>query len=189
MVGQVYGMNLPRGSMLGYDLFVPTAALAVMAEKLIAAAQACGGRVCGWDALEMVRIEAGIPRFGLDMDESNLPPESGIDSRAVSYTKGCYIGQEVIARIRTYGHVTKTLRGLRLADDLKELPKKGDKLFQGEKEIGFVTSALASPFLKANVALGYVRREYHPSGAELTLRTAQGESPVKIVTLPFTPSL
>jgi folate-binding protein YgfZ len=137
----------------------------------------------------MMRIEAGIPRFGIDMDENNLPPEAGIDSRAVSYTKGCYIGQEVIARIRTYGHVTKTLRGLRLANDLEALPQKGDKLFHGDKEAGFVTSALTSPFLKANLALGYVRREHSPSNSELTLRTAQGDSPVKIVTLPFTPAL
>jgi folate-binding protein YgfZ len=188
-LGQVYCMNLPRGPMPGFDLFVPTAVLGVVAEKLVAAAGTCGGRACGWEALEMVRIEAGIPRFGLDMDESNLPPEAGIDSRAVSYTKGCYIGQEVIARIRTYGQVAKTLRGLRLADDLKELPQRGDKLFHGDKEAGFVTSGLASPFFKANLALGYVRREYQPPGAELTLRTVHGESPVKIVTLPFPPSL
>jgi folate-binding protein YgfZ len=135
----------------------------------------------------MIRIETGIPRFGADMDETNLPPETGIDARAVSYTKGCYIGQEVIARIRTYGQVARTLRGLRLADDLKELPRKGDKLFQGDKEVGYITSALASPALKANIALGYVRREHNQTGAQVTLRTPVGESPAKIVGLPFLP--
>ena len=70
----------------------------------------------GWQAFETARIEAGIPRFGVDMDETNLPLECGIESRAVSYNKGCYIGQEVINRIHSFGHVTRELRGLRLAD-------------------------------------------------------------------------
>jgi aminomethyltransferase len=120
------------------------------------------------------------------MDETNLPPETGIDERAVSYTKGCYIGQEVIARIRTYGQVAKLLRGLRLADDLKELPGKGDKLFFGDKEVGYITSAVASPALEANVALGYVRKEHNQIGTTLALRSGALESLVKIVALPFT---
>ena len=107
------------------------------------------------------------------------------DSRAVSYTKGCYIGQEVIARIRTYGQVAKALRGLRLDDNLKTLPKKGDKLFLGEKEVGYITSAIASPALKTNLALGYVRREANKIGTELTLRSSGGESTAKITPLPF----
>jgi folate-binding protein YgfZ len=119
------------------------------------------------------------------MDETNLPPEAGIEGRAVSYTKGCYIGQEVIARIRTYGQVAKALRGLRLAADLKLLPKRGDKIFRGDKEIGYVTSAMGSPTLKSNIALGYVRREHNQIGTELCLRTAQSESMIKIVALPF----
>ena len=178
-------MNLPRLGTTGFDLFVRTAALALAAEKLIAVAKTVGGRACGWRALEMARIEAGIPRFGADMDETNLAPEAGIDARAISYTKGCYIGQEVIARIRTYGQVTKTLRGLRLADDLKSLPKRGDKLFRDGKEVGYITSAIASPTFKANLALGYVRREHNQVGTQLSLRTADGESGAQIVELPF----
>ncbi len=85
-----------------------------MADKLIAAAKQIGGRACGWQAFETARIEAGIPRFGVDMDETNLPLECGIESRAVSYNKGCYIGQEVINRIHSFGHVNRELRGLRL---------------------------------------------------------------------------
>ena len=186
--GEIYLMNQPRLGTSGFDLFVPTAALSAVADRLIAAAKQSGGQACGWQALEMARVEAGIPRFGVDMDETNLPLETGMENRAVSFTKGCYIGQEVIARIRTYGQVAKALRGLRLADDLKTLPAKGDKLFNAEKEVGYVTSALASPTLKANIALGYVRREHNQIGTELTLRQADGESRVKIVKLPFTPS-
>ena len=184
-LGEIYLMNQPRTGSTGFDLFVPTNSLGAVADKLIAAAKQVGGRACGRQALETARIEAGIPRFGADMDETNLPPEAGLDSRAVSYTKGCYIGQEVIARIRTYGQVAKALRGLRLANDLKTLPAKGDKLFLGEKEIGYITSAIASPTFKQNIALGYVRREGNKIGTDLILRNQDGESVVKIVALPF----
>ena len=119
------------------------------------------------------------------MDETNIPLECGLEARAVSYTKGCYIGQEVINRIHSVGHVNRELRGLRLADDLKALPQRGDKLFQAGKEAGYITSAVYSPRLKANIALGYVRREASQTGAEMTLQTAAGESKARIVELPF----
>lgn len=197
MLGEIYLINQPRidsatdGAQRGmradsgWDLFVPTDALGAVADKLIAAAKSIGGRACGWEALEMARIEAGIPRFGADMDESNIPLECGIESRAVSYNKGCYIGQEVINRIHSIGHVNKELRGLRLADDSKALPQKGDKLFRDGKEVGYVTSAVKSPALKANIAFGYVRREANAAGTELVLRTANGETKALVAELPF----
>jgi folate-binding protein YgfZ len=166
-------------SVTGFDLFVPNDSLGVVADKLIAAAKQIGGRACGWQAFETARIEAGIPRFGADMDETNLPLECGIENRAVSYNKGCYIGQEVINRIHSFGHVNKELRGLRLADDLTSLPQRGDKLFHNGKEIGYVTSAVKSPVI-GNIALAYVRREANQMGNELTLRTTVGESFTKI---------
>ena len=156
-----------------------------MADKLIAAAKAVGGRACGWTALEIARVEAGIPRFGADMDEANLPLECGIEARAVSYQKGCYIGQEVINRIHSIGHVNRELRGLRLTDEPKTLLAKGDKLFNAGKEVGHVTSALHSPALKATIALGYVRCEVNAVGTELQLRTGDGERGATIVALPF----
>src|SRR5262249_45601747 len=154
MLGEIYLMN--RGAS-GFDLFVPTNSLGAVTDKLIAAAKSEGGRACGWTALEIARIEAGIPRFGLDMDESNLPLECGIEAGAVSYNKGCYIGQEVINRIHSIGHVNRELRGLRLADG-GNLPTKGDKLFHDAKEVGHVTSVVVSVAVGA-IALGYVRRE------------------------------
>ena len=169
----------------GFDLFVPSVALAAVADKLIAAAESIGGRACGWTAFETARIEAGVPRFGADMDETNIPLECGIEARAVSYTKGCYIGQEVINRIHSIGHVNCELVGLWLADDLKTLPVKGDKLFHAGKEVGHITSAVASPTLKASLALGYVRREANATGTELTLRTHLGESTARLAELPF----
>jgi tRNA-modifying protein YgfZ len=167
-----------------FDLFVPNNSLGAVLDKMIAAAKQIGGRACGWQAFETARIEAGIPRFGSDMDETNLPLECGIESRAVVYNKGCYIGQEVINRIHSVGHVNRELRALRLATDLESLPKKGDKLFHAGKEVGYVTSQVKSPVL-GNIALGYVRREANQIGNELMLRTAAGESPAKIIQLPF----
>jgi folate-binding protein YgfZ len=184
-LGEIYLANNPRLGASGFDLFVPNNSLGAVADKLIAAAKQIGGRACGWTAFETARIEAGIPRYGADMDETNIPLECGIESRAVTYNKGCYIGQEVINRIHSVGHVNRELRGLRLADDLKTLPQRGDKLFHAGKEVGCVTSVVKSPALNANIALGYVRREANQIGNELTLRTAAGESAAKIVELPF----
>jgi len=180
-LGEIYLMNLPRLGSAGFDLFVPTASLGAVADKLVAAVKQIGGRACGWDALEIARVEAGLPRFGADMDETTLPPEAGLEARAISYNKGCYIGQEVIARIRTYGQVAKSLQCLRLADNLAALPMKGDKLFRDGKEVGFVTSVVFSPALKANLALGYVRRECNAVGTELLLQGAGVESSARIV--------
>jgi folate-binding protein YgfZ len=184
-LGEIYLVNQTRLRANGFDLFVPTNSLGAVADKLIAAAKSTGGRACGWDAFEIARIEAGIPRFGADMDETNIPLECGIEAHAVSYSKGCYIGQEVINRIHSIGHVNKELRGLRLADDLKTLPVKGDKLFHDTKEVGYVNSAIKSPALNANIALGYVRREANAIGTELILRTIIGETKASISELPF----
>jgi len=192
MLGDIYLANQPRISSgtekTGFDIFVPNNSLGAVADKLIAAAKNVGGRACGWTAFETARIEAGIPRFGADMDETNLPMECGIEQSAMNFNKGCYIGQEVLNRVHTIGHVNKELRGLRLADDLQTLPQKNDKLFYNGKEIGYITSAVKSPALNATIALGYVRREANQIGTELTLRTAAGDGAVKIVELPFVKS-
>jgi folate-binding protein YgfZ len=181
MLGDVYLVKQPRMGTEGFDLFVPAAGLGAVADKLVAAARALGGRVCGWQALEIARIEAGIPRFGLDMDESNLPQECGIEERAVSYTKGCYIGQEVLNRIHTMGHVNRELCALELADDLKSLPQKGDKLFHDGRVIGSITSVAVSPRTNKRIALSYIRREVNQAGTPLTVATAEGETKAKIL--------
>ncbi len=185
-LGEIYLANQPRSfsGKFGFDNIVPNQTHGAVADKLSAAAKGIVGRACVWTSLETARIEAGIPRFGADMDETNLPMEC-IEARAMSFNKGCYIGQEVLNRIHAIGHVTKELRGLRLAGDLKALPKKGDKLFRDGKEVGYITSAVKSPALNANIALGYVRREANAIETELVLKTADGESQVKIVELPF----
>jgi len=181
--GDIYLVNQPRLDAPGFDLFVPNADLESVAAKLLAA----GGWAAGWTALETARIEAGIPRFGADMDENTLPLECGIESRAVVYNKGCYVGQEVINRIHSFGHVTRELRGLWLAADIKTLPQPGDKLMHAGQEVGAITSAAWSPVFGANLALGYVRRAANQPGTELILWTAAGESLATVSPLPFVP--
>jgi folate-binding protein YgfZ len=186
MLGDIYvvnhaRLNSPAAASVGFDLFVPTAALGAVLDKLVAAAKAEGGRACGWSAFEMVRVEAGIPRFGVDMDETNIPLECGIEARAVSYNKGCYIGQEVINRIHSIGHVNRELRRLRLSDAATGLPLRGDKIFHADKEVGYLTSAVVSPARRAWLALGYVRREVNQVGTELQVRSAAGDLSARII--------
>jgi folate-binding protein YgfZ len=184
-LGRVYIANQPRLNSAGYDLFVPTPAVPAVADKLVAAARALGGGPAGWDAFEIARVEAGIPRFPVDMDETNLAPEAGLENSAISYTKGCYIGQEIIARLRTYGHPSRRLRGLVLEQSAVPPPKKADKLVKDGKEVGYVTSAVNSPRLGSILALAYVRREVDQPGDTLLVRSAQGEIPARITHLPF----
>jgi folate-binding protein YgfZ len=186
--GEIYLMNHPRlGSMGrdGFDLFVPAAALATTADQLLAAAGAVGGRACGWQAFETTRIEAGLPRFGADMDETTIPLEAGLEARAVSYQKGCYIGQEVINRIHSLGHVNRRLCGLQLEADLPALPARGEKFFHDGREAGHFTSAVFSPRLQTAIALGYVRREADQSGREFTWTCHGRPRTARLVALPF----
>jgi folate-binding protein YgfZ len=183
--GDVYCMNNARGAVRGFDLFMPTPQREDLSKQLAEAAKKLGGGSTGMEALEVIRIEAGIPRFGIDMDESNLAPEA-IEARAISYAKGCYIGQEVISRIRAFGQVAKSLRGLRLPRELNAWPKRGDKLFRDGKEAGYITSATRSPKYDANIALGYVRREHNAAGAQLEAVSPTGRFAVQVCDLPFT---
>lgn len=116
-------------------------------------------------ALEALRIEAGEPRWGVDMDENTIPNEAGLERRAISYDKGCYIGQETIARIKTYGHVNRQL--VQLAVMGEDVPARGDKIALEGREVGQVTSALFSSRLGKSLALGYVRRELAATGVAL----------------------
>ncbi len=116
---------------------------------------------------EILRIEAGIGRYGRDMDESNVVTETNLDD-AVSYTKGCYLGQEIIVRIKHRGHVAKKLTGLRFETEREIEPNTIIKS-TGDKEIGRVTSTTFSPKLQTTVGLGYVRYEHLTPGTPLVV--------------------
>ncbi|HAB18998.1 MAG TPA: glycine cleavage T C-terminal barrel domain-containing protein [Verrucomicrobiota bacterium] len=184
-LGELYLVNRSRAAFPGFDLFVPADSVSAVFDKLVSATRNVGGCAAGFEALDLARFEAGLPRFPVDMDETNLPPETGLERSGISYTKGCYTGQETIARLRTYGQVVKALRGLRLPDGLVPLPSKGAKLKHDRREVGYVTSARFSPALGANLALGYVRKGSNAVGTELHLQSGTSEVPVRVVELPF----
>lgn len=162
-------------------------------EVWIAAAASDGARV--WDALvaagacplgltasESLRIEAGTPRFGQDVDPSVLLPEIPLVT-LVSYTKGCYPGQEVVVRIRDRGHVNRLLRGLVLEGEA--VPSPGDGVLAAGAEVGKVTSAARSFGLRRPIALAFVKRAHADPGAAVTVRTGGREVAARVSDLPF----
>jgi folate-binding protein YgfZ len=153
----------------GFDLFVGASGAASLFEGLVAA----GARAIGFDALETLRIEAGLPRHGVDMDETNVVLETGQDE-AVSFTKGCYIGQEIIARIHWRGHVAKRLAGLSFAD-AREVPRESKVKTADGKEIGRVTSTAFSPRLNKTVALAYIKYDYLAQGTAVSVHVGEGD--------------
>jgi glycine cleavage system T protein len=134
---------------------------------------------CGTEALESLRIEAGIPRYGAELGEDTLLLEAGL-LNAVSFTKGCYLGQEIVERARSRGHVNWKLVGLVV--ESAQPPASGEKLMSDGKEVGEVTSACVSPTLGKTIALGYVRREVSEAGTKLALGSRPG---AEVTTLPF----
>jgi len=116
----------------------------------------------GWEAWNILRIEAGMPWYGIDMDDNNLLPETGLKDRAVSYTKGCYVGQEVIARLHTYGSVSRKCMGLVIEG--YAVPEAHDAIHKDGEVLGEITSACFSPALKQPIAMGYVKRPFYEAG-------------------------
>jgi folate-binding protein YgfZ len=144
---------------------------------------AAGARAVGQDALEILRVEAGLPRYGVDMDETNVVTEAPLDD-AVSYTKGCYVGQEIIARIHWRGHVAKKLTGLLFGDEEKVEREAKIRATDG-KEIGRITSSVFSPRLGRTVALGYVKYDYLSPGTKAFVSWGDAEREATIAALPL----
>ncbi|HTS80955.1 MAG TPA: glycine cleavage T C-terminal barrel domain-containing protein [Myxococcaceae bacterium] len=171
----VTGWALPQGLQLpGVDLLLPVDALGGVFDRL----REGGATPVGLAALEVLRVEQGTPRFGADMDERTIPLEANLQ-RALHYQKGCYIGQEVIARATFRGHVNRHLVGLRFAG---APPPPRTELFTGDRRVGWVTSALQSPRL-GPIGLGYVHRDVDAPGTELGLAAGGGKATV--AALPF----
>jgi folate-binding protein YgfZ len=130
------------------------------------------------EQFDAYRIEAGIPRLGIDMDESTIPQEALLDVDAISFTKGCFLGQELVARIDSRGHVNKYLRRLRVNGTV--VPPHGASVVVDDKDVGTVTSAAVVPGEDRVVALGMVRHEVKPP-ATVTLRWDGGETPAELL--------
>ncbi len=171
--------RVPDLGVEGYDLFVPFEQVEAIWERALT----MGATPAGLGAWDIARIEAGRPEWGIDIDETTIPQEANFDElEAISYTKGCYIGQEVVARVHFRGHVNRHLRGLRA--ETNDPPATGAQLFdENGLHVGDVRSAVSSPRL-GGIALGMVRREMTP-GTALTARWEGGERRVEVVLLPF----
>lgn len=147
----------------GFDILVDANRKDEVWQSLLSA----GATAVSKEVEEVLRIEAGIARYGVDMDETNVVTETNLDD-AVSYTKGCYLGQEIIIRIKHRGHVAKKLTGLRFDSDQKIEPGAVIKSTD-DKEIGRVTSMTFSPKLRTTIGLGYVRYEYLTPGTPVVV--------------------
>lgn len=163
--------RVPDLELEGYELFVPQTAFAALWQRALVA----GAVPAGLLAWEIARIEAGRPEWGLDIDESTIPQEANFDDlHAISYTKGCYVGQEVVARVHFRGHVNRHLRGIRCGHH-EPPPEHAALLDDSGKQVGDVRTSALSPRLGA-IALAMVRREIAP-GAMLRVQWPPPASP------------
>jgi len=159
------------------DLGVDVLCAAEEAERVRAALLDAGAVEVDEAAADVLRVEHGRPRYGVDLDETVIPQEAGLNDRAVSFTKGCYVGQETVARLHWRGKPNRHLRGLRLSEPVPA----GTPLHAGEKQVGVVSSPVSSP-REGDIALALVRREVSP-GDEV--RVGDGDATATVVELPF----
>jgi len=163
----------------GFDVFIGSNTSSAIQAALISA----GARPINEETLETLRIEAGIPRYGIDMDETNVVTETNLDD-AVSFTKGCYLGQEIIVRIKHRGHVAKKLTGI-ILEQHTPVARNAAILSENGKEIGRVTSSALSPKLNRAIALGYVKYDYLAPGTAVKVSLADDEISGTVAELPF----
>ena len=167
----------------GYDFMVERQTLPQVWDLILEAGKKDEVRPVGFESFDTHRIEAGVPWFGLDMDENTLPIEAGLEKDAISFNKGCYIGQESVARITYRGHVNRKLVGLRLSDS--HPASKGDKLSKDDHEVGWITSSAYSPGLKTAIALGYLRREVLEPDTVVLIEHGDERLSGQVTPLPF----
>jgi folate-binding protein YgfZ len=165
----------------GFDLLAPAPDRQRLWETLIES----GATAVGADALEVVRVERGMPASGRELDEAYNPLEAGLKG-IISFTKGCYIGQEVVARLDAYKKVSKHLSGLKW--DSNTLPPENARLMLGGAQVGVVITAVRSPLMNRGIGLGYVKKVSAVPGTSLILELDDGQAEAEVVDLPFVPS-
>src|SRR5262249_54198171 len=166
-----------------YEILIPVDGLVRAWEKLIKAGPPHGIKPIGNQAREALRMEAGLPKAGPDLNEEIVPPEANLEEKAFSLTKGCYPGQEVVARMDTYGNVRRHLVGLVVKGAV--VPPKGAKLFSGDREVGWISSATLSPELKTPIAFGFPLRDFSTAGTALTIEAGGTKYDATVQALPF----
>jgi folate-binding protein YgfZ len=163
--------------LIATDLGVDVLCGAADAEAVAAALMAAGAVPAGEDAAEVRRVETGRPRYGFELNDTVIPQEAGLNARAVSFEKGCYVGQETVARLYFRGKPNRHLRGLRLTGAAAQ----GDALVLGEREVGRLGTVVASP-VHGPIALALVRREAAPGDV---VAVGDGDVRAEVVDLPF----
>jgi folate-binding protein YgfZ len=166
----------------GYEIIAPTPQAEAVWQALLQAGEPVGACPVGMTALNILRIEAGIPWYGLDMDEGRIVLEVGME-QAISFNKGCYLGQEIVERASARGRVNRKLSGLLIQADMP--PHSGDKLFHDGHEVGWITSTVVSPRLGRPIALGYIRREHLDPGTQLQIDRNGTPMIAEVAVLPF----
>jgi len=149
----------------GFEFFVARDRVEELWDVLLDAVRAVGGGPIGYAALSALRLEAGVPWFGYDFDESVIPHEAGLENSHINYSKGCYTGQEIVERVRSRGHVNRVRTGVEFSGDVA--PERGAKLSAGGKEVGFVTRAAFSPAVGHPIGMAYLRRDVSAPGSAL----------------------
>lgn len=182
------GANIPcrvvkysRGEIPGADFIVDREHLHALWNLLLEVAQRHGGGPVGYAALNILRLEAGIPWYGVDFDENQIPHQAALEKTHINFSKGCYTGQEIVERVRSRGHIQRQRVMLHFAADA--VPNPGEPLFatnvegsaEGKTEVGFVTSAAKSPATGAIIGMGYVRHEYSAPRSKLTWKNGEAE--------------
>ncbi len=165
------------------ELLIPSGGLAAAWDQLWSAGRPMGLKPFGAEARDMLRVEAGLPKAGQDLTEEIVPPEANLEGKAFSLSKGCYPGQEVVARMDTYGSVRRRLAGLVLNDSV--IPPRGAKLFSGDREVGWISSAVRSPSVGSVIALGFPLRDFSKPGTALTVDIDGRRHDATVHALPF----
>jgi len=162
---------------LGFDVWVPREST----DRSLRALAQSGATAIDHGAWDVLRTEAGLPLFGVDIDETTTMPELG--DRGISYDKGCYIGQEVVAKVKYIGHVNRRFVGLVMEGE--DLPQAKSAIRKADKEVGYVTTSLFSPGLNKSIALGFVARTAYAPGTAVEVANGAKTISAVIVDLPF----
>lgn len=181
----LYLARTPQCGEDGYDLMVPAGTAAALWAALCQHRAALAVHSVGWEALNVRRIEAGIPWWGEELGPNLVPLEARLD-HAISLTKGCYVGQEIIARIEARGHVNNLLAGFKVLSDQR--PERGAEITHEGKKVGTVSTVVNSLRLGVPIALGYLRRELQAPGTRVTAAVPGGSVGLEVASLPFVPN-
>lgn len=164
----------------GYHLYTSSEALVWLWDKICAESEDI--HPIGWEALERLRIEAGTPRYGTELTDSVFPLEAELE-HAIDFEKGCYIGQEIVARMKYRGHPNRLLRGIEI--HAEDPVRQKAPIFVDDKEVGWITSSAYSSTLNKYIAMGYIRMAYTKEGCSIQIKTPHGKVDGTVVNLPF----